>query len=102
MRCQVRLSCRSATSSGVMDMQASQESCSGDIDEMHVGIVDASGSQRGVLHLTGLELRKSRYGALRYCESEINNLREFGKTIGAFLEGKSENGTKAKQQVSPR
>jgi len=85
-----------------MEMQASRESCSGDMDEMCVVIVDASGTKRGVLHLIGVELRKSRYGALNYRESEINNVREFGKAIGAFLEANSQKRTKAQQQISPK
>lgn len=51
-----------------------------------MGIIDASATGRGALHLKGLEIRKSRYGALEFQEDEVNTLREFGKVVGAFLQ----------------
>lgn len=58
------------------------------MDELFVGIVDASGTALGVLNLSGVERRKGRYGGLEYQDSELVQLQEFGKLIGAFAESR--------------
>eukprot|EP00892_Ulva_mutabilis_P008750 jgi/Ulvmu1/6247/UM028_0105.1 len=73
---------KSVQSSG----SAGQDHSSCREQELFVGIADASGAALGDMHLVGAQRRKGRFGPLHYPASEVSQLQEFGKIIGAFVE----------------